>query len=211
MLAALSTVKEEEDMAVVRKLFSQGNVNAKASQASYYNVITFSVFLCIKLPPQLSANCSSIHHFLPLLWRDAKAFPNMPGGVISSASLGSAPSPLSLWGILNRCQGTSSASCGCSGAPHPVPKAEPSRPSGGRQFQLFKLVISFFQSPLTAHDHRWRLERRSPVNWKICLRAQDDRLLPLCHVKNQSWGSGLMPSSLLKTPVLKHAVPSTQI
>uniref|UniRef100_A0A8C7ZI64 KN motif and ankyrin repeat domains 3 n=1 Tax=Oryzias sinensis TaxID=183150 RepID=A0A8C7ZI64_9TELE len=33
MLAALSTVKEEEDMAVVRKLFSQGNVNAKASQA----------------------------------------------------------------------------------------------------------------------------------------------------------------------------------
>lgn len=35
MLAALSTVKEEEeDMAVVKKLFSQGNVNAKASQAS---------------------------------------------------------------------------------------------------------------------------------------------------------------------------------
>ncbi|XP_041863123.1 KN motif and ankyrin repeat domain-containing protein 3 [Melanotaenia boesemani] len=33
MLAALSTVKEEEDMAVVKKLFSQGNVNAKASQA----------------------------------------------------------------------------------------------------------------------------------------------------------------------------------
>lgn len=33
MLAALSTVKEEEeDMAVVKKLFSQGNVNAKASQ-----------------------------------------------------------------------------------------------------------------------------------------------------------------------------------
>ena len=34
MLAALSTVKEEEDMAVVKELFSQGNVNAKASQAS---------------------------------------------------------------------------------------------------------------------------------------------------------------------------------
>lgn len=34
MLAALSTVKEEDDMAVVKKLFSQGNVNAKASQAS---------------------------------------------------------------------------------------------------------------------------------------------------------------------------------
>lgn len=34
MLAALSTVKEEEDMAVVKKLFGQGNVNAKASQAS---------------------------------------------------------------------------------------------------------------------------------------------------------------------------------
>lgn len=34
MLAALSTVKEEDDMAVVRKLFSKGNVNAKASQAS---------------------------------------------------------------------------------------------------------------------------------------------------------------------------------
>ncbi|KAM4574055.1 KN motif and ankyrin repeat domain-containing protein 3 [Fundulus diaphanus] len=33
MLAALSTVKEEEDMAVVKKLFSQGDVNAKASQA----------------------------------------------------------------------------------------------------------------------------------------------------------------------------------
>ncbi|XP_028259388.1 KN motif and ankyrin repeat domain-containing protein 3 isoform X2 [Parambassis ranga] len=33
MLAALSTVKKEEDMAVVKKLFSQGNVNAKASQA----------------------------------------------------------------------------------------------------------------------------------------------------------------------------------
>ncbi|KAG8003125.1 KN motif and ankyrin repeat domain-containing protein 1 [Nibea albiflora] len=34
MLAALSTVKEEEDMAVVKKLFGQGNVNAKASQAN---------------------------------------------------------------------------------------------------------------------------------------------------------------------------------
>ena len=34
MLAALSTVKEEDDMAVVKKLFSQGTVNAKASQAS---------------------------------------------------------------------------------------------------------------------------------------------------------------------------------
>ncbi|KAM9848678.1 KN motif and ankyrin repeat domain-containing protein 3 [Aulostomus maculatus] len=33
MLAALSTVKEEDDMAVVKKLFSKGNVNAKASQA----------------------------------------------------------------------------------------------------------------------------------------------------------------------------------
>lgn len=33
MLAALSTVKKEEDMVVVKKLFSQGNVNAKASQA----------------------------------------------------------------------------------------------------------------------------------------------------------------------------------
>lgn len=33
MLAALSTVKEEEeDMVVVKKLFCQGNVNAKASQ-----------------------------------------------------------------------------------------------------------------------------------------------------------------------------------
>lgn len=35
MLAALSSVKEEEeDMAVVKKLFLQGNVNSKASQAS---------------------------------------------------------------------------------------------------------------------------------------------------------------------------------
>ncbi|KAJ3599028.1 hypothetical protein NHX12_032991 [Muraenolepis orangiensis] len=33
MLAALSAVKEEQDMAVVKKLFSLGNVNAKASQA----------------------------------------------------------------------------------------------------------------------------------------------------------------------------------
>nr|XP_020467697.1 KN motif and ankyrin repeat domain-containing protein 3 [Monopterus albus] len=33
MLAALSTVKEEGDMAIVKKLFRQGNVNAKASQA----------------------------------------------------------------------------------------------------------------------------------------------------------------------------------
>ncbi|XP_036377896.1 KN motif and ankyrin repeat domain-containing protein 3 [Megalops cyprinoides] len=33
MLAALATVKEEEDMKVVKKLFSLGNVNAKASQA----------------------------------------------------------------------------------------------------------------------------------------------------------------------------------
>lgn len=35
MLAALSTVKEEDDMAVVKKLFSQGNVNAKASQVCF--------------------------------------------------------------------------------------------------------------------------------------------------------------------------------
>lgn len=35
MLAALSTVKEDVDMAVVKRLFSQGNVNAKASQASH--------------------------------------------------------------------------------------------------------------------------------------------------------------------------------
>nr|XP_061831906.1 KN motif and ankyrin repeat domain-containing protein 1-like isoform X1 [Nerophis lumbriciformis]XP_061831907.1 KN motif and ankyrin repeat domain-containing protein 1-like isoform X1 [Nerophis lumbriciformis] len=33
MLAALSTVKEDDDMSVVKKLFSKGNVNAKASQA----------------------------------------------------------------------------------------------------------------------------------------------------------------------------------
>lgn len=32
MLAALSAVKEEEDLLVVKKLFSLGNVNAKASQ-----------------------------------------------------------------------------------------------------------------------------------------------------------------------------------
>lgn len=40
MLAALSTVKEEDDMAVVKKLFGQGNVNAKASQASLNQFIT---------------------------------------------------------------------------------------------------------------------------------------------------------------------------
>ncbi|XP_048352073.1 KN motif and ankyrin repeat domain-containing protein 1-like isoform X2 [Sphaerodactylus townsendi] len=33
MLAALASVEQEEDMAVVRRLFAQGNVNAKASQA----------------------------------------------------------------------------------------------------------------------------------------------------------------------------------
>ncbi|XP_061457954.1 KN motif and ankyrin repeat domain-containing protein 3 [Rhineura floridana] len=33
MLAALAAVEQEEDMAVVRRLFSMGNVNAKASQA----------------------------------------------------------------------------------------------------------------------------------------------------------------------------------
>lgn len=42
MLAALSSVKEEEeDMTVVKKLFVQGNVNAKASQASLYRFIPF--------------------------------------------------------------------------------------------------------------------------------------------------------------------------
>lgn len=41
MLAALSTVKEEDDMAVVKKLFSKGNVNAKASQASGPSVFLF--------------------------------------------------------------------------------------------------------------------------------------------------------------------------
>lgn len=46
MLAALSSVKEEEDMAVVQKLFVQGNVNAKASQASLmFNFSNF--FVCI--------------------------------------------------------------------------------------------------------------------------------------------------------------------
>ncbi|CAI7935450.1 Hypothetical predicted protein, partial [Podarcis lilfordi] len=32
MLTALATVQQEEEMAVVRRLFSMGNVNAKASQ-----------------------------------------------------------------------------------------------------------------------------------------------------------------------------------
>lgn len=41
MLAALSSVKEEqEDMAVVKKLFTQGNVNAKASQVSLNQLTT---------------------------------------------------------------------------------------------------------------------------------------------------------------------------
>lgn len=95
MLAALSTVKEEEDMAVVKKLFSQGNVNAKASQASYSKFITSSVFI-YKVAPNPHNSQQAAHHFLPHFWRDAKAFPNMPGGVISSASPGSAPRPLSL-------------------------------------------------------------------------------------------------------------------
>lgn len=32
MLAALAAVEQEDDMSVVRRLFSMGNVNAKASQ-----------------------------------------------------------------------------------------------------------------------------------------------------------------------------------
>lgn len=38
MLAALSAVKEAEDLIVVKKLFSLGNVNAKASQVSLYSI-----------------------------------------------------------------------------------------------------------------------------------------------------------------------------
>lgn len=34
MLAALASVEHEDDMNVVRRLFSMGNVNAKASQVS---------------------------------------------------------------------------------------------------------------------------------------------------------------------------------
>lgn len=53
MLAALSTVKEEEeDMAVVKKLFSQGNVNAKASQASLnysFSSLVISPLTCVIL------------------------------------------------------------------------------------------------------------------------------------------------------------------
>lgn len=46
MLAALSTVKEEEeDMAVVKKLFCQGNVNAKASQVRTERSANASSFL----------------------------------------------------------------------------------------------------------------------------------------------------------------------
>lgn len=44
MLAALSTVKEEADMAVVKRLFSKGNVNAKASQASHQHTVTDVMF-----------------------------------------------------------------------------------------------------------------------------------------------------------------------
>lgn len=49
MLAALSTVKEEDDMAVVKKLFGQGNVNAKASQASLNHFITDTTLVCLLL------------------------------------------------------------------------------------------------------------------------------------------------------------------
>lgn len=46
MLAALSTVKEEEeDMAVVKKLFCQGNVNAKASQVSLNSLHSLCTFI----------------------------------------------------------------------------------------------------------------------------------------------------------------------
>lgn len=46
MLAALSAVKEEEDFLVVKKLFSLGNVNAKASQVSLYSIQTCLISLC---------------------------------------------------------------------------------------------------------------------------------------------------------------------
>lgn len=36
MLAALTVVEQEEDMAVVQRLFGMGNVNAKASQVCEY-------------------------------------------------------------------------------------------------------------------------------------------------------------------------------
>lgn len=48
MLAALSTVKEEEaDMVVVKKLFCQGNVNAKASQVRLNWSPTYSLLTSI--------------------------------------------------------------------------------------------------------------------------------------------------------------------
>lgn len=57
MLAALSTVKEEDDMAVVKKLFSQGNVNAKASQASPQ--LSIRVHSALVLNTHVFLNCSS--------------------------------------------------------------------------------------------------------------------------------------------------------
>lgn len=60
MLAALSSVKEEEeDMTVVKKLFVQGNVNAKASQASLYQFIPFLEVLFV--PEALLFPCLRTH------------------------------------------------------------------------------------------------------------------------------------------------------
>lgn len=61
MLAALSTVKEEEeDMVVVKKLFCQGNVNAKASQVRLtHSLVTL---ICVQ-----AAEISTDHFWLLLI------------------------------------------------------------------------------------------------------------------------------------------------
>lgn len=68
MLAALSAVKEEDDMEVVKKLFSQGNVNAKASQVQSFENLhveiqaTFSLqhFVQIQSEASFSRCCSCL-------------------------------------------------------------------------------------------------------------------------------------------------------
>lgn len=65
MLAALSSVKEEEeDMAVVQKLFVQGNVNAKASQASlefhFSNLVVYLKMSEIKLTKKKFSKLSRV-------------------------------------------------------------------------------------------------------------------------------------------------------
>lgn len=68
MLAALSSVKEEEeDMTVVKKLFVEGNVNAKASQASLYRFIPFLEVLFVPEALLFPCLCTPFTAVVPVI------------------------------------------------------------------------------------------------------------------------------------------------